>query len=252
MGHVDHPEQAEGDRQAERGEQQDRAEAHAAERLAEQVAEQQAALDLGQAGFGGGAHRGVAFRAVGQQRFQARARQRVAGLAEQAHGVEADRRVRIDQLQVGQGQGQGVAHAVVRFAGDPRIEQRQLRRFGGLLQLAGGGQAYGRLVGEQLVAGLGAGQQAAQAVVQAQLLRRAAGRQVALGGVELAVFLDERGLGAVDGQAAALQRIEQGQARRIGRGGPVLEQLGLLGGIGGDEVAGIAGLGGQRREQQRQ
>ncbi len=66
MGHVDHPEQAEGDRQAEGGEQQDRAQRQAAESLAEQLADQELALDLSQAGLGGLAHIGVGFRLVGQ------------------------------------------------------------------------------------------------------------------------------------------------------------------------------------------
>ncbi|MNZ90696.1 hypothetical protein D3C78_1096650 [compost metagenome] len=66
VGHVDHPEQAEGDGQAEGGEQQDGTERQAAEGLAEQFADQQATLDLAQAGLRGLAHHGVAFRAVEQ------------------------------------------------------------------------------------------------------------------------------------------------------------------------------------------
>ncbi|MNC32582.1 hypothetical protein D3C75_809440 [compost metagenome] len=56
VGHVDHPEQAEGDRKAQRCQQQDRTQRQAAESLAEQFAYQQFALDLGQARFGGCAH----------------------------------------------------------------------------------------------------------------------------------------------------------------------------------------------------
>ena len=89
MGHVDHPEQAVGDRQAERREQQDRAQRQATEGLAEQVADQQPALDLGQAGGGGDAHAFLRFHRRVEQVLQAGSRQRIAGLAEQAHGGKA-------------------------------------------------------------------------------------------------------------------------------------------------------------------
>ena len=49
VGHVDDPQQSVGDRQAERGEQQDRAEGEAHKRLSEQIAQQQAVLDFAQA-----------------------------------------------------------------------------------------------------------------------------------------------------------------------------------------------------------
>ncbi|MNP73049.1 hypothetical protein D3C76_1697090 [compost metagenome] len=61
MGHVDHAEQAEGDRQSQGGEQQDRAQGHATEGLAKEFANEQFAFDLGEAGFGGGAHIRVGF-----------------------------------------------------------------------------------------------------------------------------------------------------------------------------------------------
>lgn len=102
----------------------------------------------------------------------------------------------------------------------------------------GGGQTRCRFLGEQLLAGLGDGQQAAQAVVQAQFLRRALCQGVAFGGDELAVLLDKGGFAAVGGQAAILQGIEQRLAGWVGLCGPALEELGLPGRVGGDEVTG--------------
>src|SRR5450830_765315 len=86
VGHVDHAQQAERDRQAQGREQQDRTEGHAAEGLAEDLAQHQFAFDLGQAGLGGGMHRSVGFHAGGEQGFEAGAGQRVAGAAKQTHG----------------------------------------------------------------------------------------------------------------------------------------------------------------------
>ncbi|MCY1418313.1 hypothetical protein D9M71_338680 [compost metagenome] len=103
MGHVDHPKQAEGDGQAQCGQKQDRTQRHAAEGLAQQLAHQQFALDLGQAGFGGGAHTRVSFYARFEQVLQAGAGQWVTGFAQEAHGGQAHHRVAVDQLQIGQG-----------------------------------------------------------------------------------------------------------------------------------------------------
>ena len=122
VGHVDNPEQAEGDGQTQRRQQQDRTQRQAAKGLAEQFTDQQFAFDLGQAGFGGGAHRRVAFHGRVEQGFQAGAGQRVAGFTEQAHGGQANGRVVVDQLQVGQGQGQGIAYAIIGFAGDAGVK----------------------------------------------------------------------------------------------------------------------------------
>ncbi|MNP54549.1 hypothetical protein D3C76_1491140 [compost metagenome] len=128
MGHVDHPEQAEGDGQAERGQQQDRAQRQATEGLAEQFADQQLALDLGQAGFGRGAYGRVALGVGLQQGFEAGAGQRVTGFAEQANGGQAYCRFAGAQLQVGQGQAEGGVHGGIRFAGEAPVEEGHLRR----------------------------------------------------------------------------------------------------------------------------
>ena len=78
------------------------------------------------------------------------------------------------------------------------------------------------------------------------------GRNVAqMHGDELAILYDEGLLGAVDGQAAALQGIEQRLAGGIGVCGPALEELGLLGRVGGDEIIGVAGMAGQRQQQRQ-
>ena len=100
-----------------------------------------------------------------------------------------------------------------------------------------------------MLAGLRHGQQAAQQVVQAQLLRRAEWLGLAFGGDEAAVDFDKGGLAAVAGQSALLQRIEQGLPRSVGLGGPLLQQGGLLAGSGADEVSGVASLGGQWQQE---
>lgn len=148
MGHVDHPEQAEGDRQAQCRQQQDRAQRQAAEGLAEQLSDQQLALYLGQAGFGGGAHGGIGFGARLQQRLETGAGQWVAGFAEQAHGGQAHGGFAGAQLQVGQGQAQGGVDGGVRLGGEAAFEEGHLRRLRGFLQLLGGGQADIGLVAE--------------------------------------------------------------------------------------------------------
>jgi len=59
------------------------------------------------------------------------------------------------------------------------------------------------------------------------------------------------GLGfTVDRQLALLQRVHQLDARRVGLGGPVLQQFGLLRRVGGEEVFGVAGVCGNRQQQQ--
>ena len=221
VGHVDHPEQAEGDRQPEGRQQQNRTEGHATESLAEHFADQQFAFDLGQAGFGGGVHTGVGFDAGFEQTFEAGAGQRIAGFAEQTHGGEAYCRVTVDQLQIGQRQAQGGVNAFVLFASQLLVEEFQLRRFGAFLQLQRGGQTGFGVGGEQLVAGQSGVDQTPQAIVQAQGFRL-----------------------AIDGQLALLQGVDQFDTGRIGLRGPGFQKLGLLHGIGRDEIFGVAGVGG--------
>ncbi len=191
------------------------------------IAQHQFALDLGQAGLGGGMHGGVGFHAGGEQGFQACARQRVAGAAEQTHGGQTHQRVAVHQLQVGQGQAEGAVYLLDGFGGDTLVEELELRRLRGFLQGLRGCQAYLGVGGEQLQAGLYVVDQTAQAVVQAH------------------------GLGfTVDRQLALLQRVHQLDARRVGLGGPVLQQFGLLRRVGGEEVFGVAGVCANRQQQQ--
>jgi hypothetical protein len=228
VGHVDHAEEAEGDRQPQGREQQDRAQGHAAEGLAEDFAKHQFAFDLGQAGFGGGVHGGIGFDARCEQGFKARAGQRVAGAAKQAHGSQAHGRVGVDQLQVGQGQAQGGVHAFVGFGGNLLVEEFELRRLRGFLQRLRSRQAHLGVGGEQLLAGLHVIDQAAQAVVQAH------------------------GFGfAIDRNLTLLQGVHQLDARRVRLCSPVLEELGLLRRVGGLEVFGVAGVCGQGQQQQQ-
>lgn len=227
VSHVDHAEQAEGDRQAQSRQQQDRAQGHAAERLAEDFTHHQFAFDLGQAGFSGGVHGGVGFHAWRQQRFKARAGQRVAGAAEQAHGCQAHHRVGVDQLQVGQGQAQGAVHLLIRFGGDLLVEEFKLCRHRAFLQGARCVQAHLGVGGEQLLAGLHVIDQAAQAVVQAH------------------------GLGfAVEHELTLLKGVHQLDTRWVGVGGPVLQEFGLLHRVGGKEVFGVAGVCAKGQQQQ--
>ncbi len=226
VSHVDHPEQAEGDRQTEGGEQQNRAQRHAAEGLAEHFADQQFALDLREAGFGGGAHAGIAFHARFEQTFKARACQRVAGFTEQTYRREAHRRVAVDQLQIGQRQAQGRVDAWVFFPGELPVEKFQLRGFRAFLQLLRGAETDLAVSGEQLMAGHRGVDQTPQAIVQAQGFRLAVDRQLAL-----------------------LQGVEQFDTRRIGLRGPGFQQFGLLHRIGRDEVFGIASVGQEWQQQ---
>jgi hypothetical protein len=225
VGHVDHPEQTEGDGQTEGRQQQNRTEGHAAEGLTEDLADQQFAFDLSQAGFGGGAHVGIGFNAGFEQTFEARTGEWIAGFAEQSHRGEAHRRVSVDQLQIGQRQAQGGVNAFIFFANELLVEEFQLRGFRAFLQLLRGAQTDFGVGGEQLVAGHGGVDQTPQAIVQAQGFRL-----------------------AVDGQFALLQGVDQFDTGRVGLRGPGFQQSGLLHGIGRDEVFGVAGVG-QHRQQ---
>ncbi|MNN23896.1 hypothetical protein D3C81_1373080 [compost metagenome] len=133
MGHVDHAEQAEGDCQSQGGEQQNRAQGHAAECLTEHLADQQFAFDLSEAGFGSRAYIGIGLNARFEQTFEAGAGQRVAGFAEQAHSGQPYSRVGIHQLQIRQGQTEGGVNAFVLFARQLLVEEFQLRRLGTFL-----------------------------------------------------------------------------------------------------------------------
>ncbi len=252
MGHVDHPEQAEGDRQAERGQQQDAPQAQAAEGLAEQFAEQQLALDLRQAGFGGLAHGGVGFSLVGQQVFQPHPGKRCASFAKQAHGGQAYRGIASTELQIGECQCQGLAHGRVVFGFKALLEQAELFWLAAALEALGGTETLRRFLGKQLVAGQRRIQQATQAVVQAQLLRRAVGFGLAFEGAVAAVLLDEGGLVAVDGDAVGAQRFDQLQALGYGRDGPAFQQFRLLRRAGAGIVGCVSGLRHPGQGQQEQ
>ena len=123
MGHIDHAQQAEGNGQSERRQQQNRPQGQTTERLPQQVADQQFALDLGQAGFGCGVYRGIGFDARLQQGFKTGAGQRFAGFSEQAHGGQTHGRVGVDQLQIGQRQAQGGVYIAVGFASQLPVEE---------------------------------------------------------------------------------------------------------------------------------
>ena len=98
VGHIDHPQQTVGDGQAERGEQQDRAEGQAHKSLAEKIAQQQAMLDFAQALLGRRANRRVWLMLRIGIRRQQRLGFRVAGVAEQRDGRQPLRGLRAGKL----------------------------------------------------------------------------------------------------------------------------------------------------------
>ncbi len=123
-----------------------------------------------------------------------------------------------------------------------------------VLQALGRGEALRGVFGEQLVARQGGVEQAAQAVVQAQLLRRADRLGITFEGTVGPVFLNEGRLVLVDGHAIGAQRFDQRQPLRRGRGGPAFQQPGLFGRAGLGVVGRVSGLGcpGQNQQEQQQ
>ncbi|MNJ60043.1 hypothetical protein D3C77_557540 [compost metagenome] len=99
-----------------------------------------------------------------------------------------------------------------------------MRRLGSFLQLLGSAKSHLGVGAEQLMAGQGVIDEPAQAIVQAQL--------AGVGGAE----------------AALLQGGQQVETSRVRLRCPVLKQAGLLVGLGGDEVVGVAGLGSQGQQ----
>ncbi|MDR6355781.1 hypothetical protein Q3H58_002452 [Pseudomonas psychrotolerans] len=175
-----------------------------------------------------------------------------AGLAEQPHRGQAHGGIGIAQLQVGQGGGQGIFHLLIGLGVQALLQEGALLGLGLLAQGQGGGQALGGVAGQQLTAGLGGADEDAQAIVQAHRLGRAGGDGgFALGGGIAVAGLVEGPLGVVDVEAAVLQGLEHRQLRRLGRGGPVLQEFGLVAGAGSGEVGGRAGLdaGGEQQQQ---
>ena len=119
-------------------------------------------------------------------------------------------------------------HLFIRLGGDLLVEEFQLCRHRAFLQGARCVQAHLGVGGEQLQAGLHVIDQAAQAVVQTH------------------------GLGfAVERELALLKGIDQLDTRRVGVGGPVLQEFGLLHRVGGKEVFGVAGVCAQGQQQQQ-
>ena len=119
------------------------------------------------------------------------------------------------------------------------------------MQLLGRSEAHGGIVIEQLMAGHGESDQAAQAVVQAQFAWRAVGFGSAIGGLPGAVLFDEGAFVGIAADAALLQGLQQWHTLGAGRGGPVLQQFGLLAGVGSDEIVGLASLRRQWQQQQQ-
>ncbi|MNY39191.1 hypothetical protein D3C86_1738660 [compost metagenome] len=126
MRHVDHPQQAIGDCQTERGQQQDRTQRQTGKCLADQVTDHQPMFHAAQAFHRFGTYRGVRLMACLRQRLQARLRFRIARAAKQAHRVEAYPGIGIVKLQIRQRDAQSLMHPAVLFQRQTLGQQRQL------------------------------------------------------------------------------------------------------------------------------
>ncbi|MNP27588.1 hypothetical protein D3C76_1205080 [compost metagenome] len=116
VGHIDHSQQAVGDRQSERGQQQNGAQRQAHKRLAQQVADGLTVLDLAQAFCGGFPHPGVRLGLRMGIRQQSGLHLRIARLAQQRDGLLAYRGLGAGQLETGDGQAQHLTHRVIILA----------------------------------------------------------------------------------------------------------------------------------------
>lgn len=213
--HIDDAEQAVGDRQPERRQQQDRTERQAAERLAEQIADHQAVLHLLQAALRLGAHRGVRLVGGVGQRLQSGAGFRLARFAQQPHRIETHLRIAVGQLQVSQRRAQRLMHLRVCFPRQLPSQQRQLLAVRFALQRARRLQPHRRVRADQPLRRQCVGNQNAQPVVQPHLLQFANRCRLALER-QIAIALADKGaLRPVDRHGFLLQPLQQRQARGV-------------------------------------
>ena len=113
--HIDHPQQSIGDRQPERGQQQNGAQRQPHKRLPQQVAYRLTMLDLAQAFRRGLAYFIIRLRlgaGIGQQ---AGLHFRIARFSQQRHRLLAHRGLRAGQLQTGNGEAQHFPHPIITF-----------------------------------------------------------------------------------------------------------------------------------------
>ena len=124
MGHVNHPQQAVGDRQPQRGQQQHRSQRQPHKGLAQQIAEQQTMFDLLQAIAGRLAHRRIRLMLGIGKGDQQRLGFRVRGMAEQRHGGQPRAGLRLSELQARQRHLQQTPHIIIGFRLQPLLQQR--------------------------------------------------------------------------------------------------------------------------------
>jgi len=162
--HIDHSQQAVGDRQPEGGQQQDGAEGQPHKCLTEQIADGLTVLDLTQACGGGLTHPGIRLGLRLGIRQQPGLHFRVARFAQQRDRLLAYRWLGAGQLQAGNGEGQYLTHRLVAFACELTLQKREHLRLRVALELPGSGQPFGDTVTCQLMSGERRGGQYPQAV----------------------------------------------------------------------------------------
>jgi hypothetical protein len=245
--HVDDAHDAVGDRQAEGGEQQDRAEREAGEGAAEVVGPGEALLDGANRRPGRRAHRAVGLdpgvALLLGQRHQELADPGVAAFAEGAHRVQADAGVGRPEARLGMRELQALADLGILFRRQRLVEQRQHLRVGAQRHLLGGLPAHRALAREEAQRGERGRQFAADAVVDADRFARCRRRRD-LGlacGIEHALAVDDDQALAGDRQRVVGERF---QHRQRGFGCCLRERH-----DGRDLGVGV--FGGERLEQRR-
>ena len=123
--HIDHAQQAVGNRQAQGGKQQYRTQRQAAKRLAQQIAPHQAAFNPLQAFFCRLAYGFIGLHCGLGQPLQAGLGVRIAGLAQQFHRPQPNHGLRAGQLQAGRRHRQRGMHARILFEAQALRNQRE-------------------------------------------------------------------------------------------------------------------------------
>ena len=228
MGHVDDAHQAIGDRQAERGEQQDRAEAQSGERRQADLRAEQAAVDFGERQLRRAAHALVRFRvgavaALRDERGEHLPHLRVVALREVGGGLGPQRRIRVLQCE---GRGRQFQHALDLGVGllvDRLLHDGQQALVVRALQRLRGGEARRRVRAREFQRRERGVDLAAQPVVDHERLEargRRAERGTGRGVGHLAVGDDDRTTAVVDQAERFIRQRAQdvGDARLLGRG----------------------------------
>ncbi|MNS87760.1 hypothetical protein D3C72_1217150 [compost metagenome] len=248
MRHVDDAHQAEGNGQAQRGQQQHAAQADAVKEVTRPFDGGQMAVDLLERRGRRVAHGRIGLRvdavALLRQRGQHGAEGGVACFAQYLHGMQTLGGVGAFQFQVGLRDQQRIAHGLILFSGQCLFKHGQARRVARLLQAARGIQAFVRLVREQARSRQRGLDGAAQAVVDADgagTRRQIHGRARRRIGGARAVDADQH---AAIGRCIELVIAQRLQDRRR-------ERVRVLAQRGNRLQLGVGVVAGQRRKQGR-